>query len=69
MSRSYRKPYLTDQQTNRTGRVPLAKRKANRAVRKAKDVADGKAYRKESNPWDIRDWSFYDPKNPKAHRK
>ena len=85
MSRSYRKPYVTDQQASRkpdksraSGSVS-AKRDANQAVRRAnrkaclgsdKDApASGKAYRKESCSWNIRDWSFYDPKNRKAYRK
>lgn len=63
MSRSYRKnPYTTDQQG---GNVRWRKRKAARKVRKAKEVGDGKEYRKHSNSWDIRDWSFYDPKRAK----
>lgn len=70
MSRSYRKnPYFTDQQG---GDTKLQKRAANRAVRSLpKDAAPakGKQYRKESCSWNIRDWSFYDPKNPKAKRK
>jgi hypothetical protein len=71
MSRSVRKqPYVTDQQTNRSGRASLAKRQANRRVRAANKLAerqvaegpaDGSAFRKESCSWSIRDWSFYDP--------
>jgi len=64
MSRSYRKnPYVTDQQGNR--RTKSVKRAAARAVRAAKEVPSGKAYRRFFNPWDIRDWSFYDPKRAK----
>lgn len=69
MSRSYRKPYLTDQQRGRTREV---KRKANRAIRnKPEDEApaNGKQYRKEYESWNIRDYSFPDPKNKKAYRK
>lgn len=79
MSRSKRQPYFTDQQTNRTGRVRLAKRTASRAVRtankkacgesEADNLVDGRSYRKASNSWDIRDWSFYSPDQKKAHRK
>lgn len=68
MSRSTKKPIFTDQQKSRAGK--LAKRQANRSVRDSKETpANGKAYRKESCSWNIRDWSFYDPKNPKAYRK
>lgn len=74
MSRSKKKPYYTDQQS---GCTKKAKRTANRKVRAAlkkatKDAveqpADGKAYRKVSNSWNIRDWSFRS-KEPKARRK
>lgn len=80
MSRSLKKPYYTDQQRGGGGskrRSKLAKRRANRAIRVASkkaledetsDGADGKAYRKESCSWNIRDWSFYS-KEPKARRK
>jgi hypothetical protein len=67
MSRSYKKPYLTDQQGRSTKKD---KRLAARRVR-ARDgegVANGSAYRKVSNSWDIRDWSF-PSKDPKAKRK
>lgn len=82
MARSRRKPYYTDQQTNspgRQGRVALAKRRANRKVRaegkKAvegrdeADIADGASFKKVHESWDIRDWSFYTPNDPKAKRK
>lgn len=62
MSRSYKKPYLSDQYTP-------GKKSANRAVRRTKDVADGKSYKKVYCTWNIRDWSFYCPTNPKARRK
>lgn len=48
MSRSWKKPYVTDQQTNRSGRSKQEKRKANHKVRHAEEVPDGKAYRKFS---------------------
>ena len=83
MSRSYRKPYWTDQQRNKkpsggSSRSVQAKREANKTVRRAnkqackdgaKEPANGKAYRKESCSWNIRDWSFHDPDNWKARRK
>lgn len=77
MTRSKRKPYYTDQQSSKAG-AKLAKRQANRKVRAAtkaaiKDestgVADGKQYRKVSESWNIRDWSFHAPKDKKASRK
>ena len=77
MSRSRRKPYITDQNRGKP-QHGVAKRLANRAVRHANKrgiespeqaPVSGKAYRKESNSWDIRDWAFHDPKNPKATRK
>ncbi len=67
MSRSRRKPYQTDQQRN-SGSVE-SKRLANRRVRVAKDIESGKAYRKVSNSWDIRDFSFHAPDDKKAYRK
>lgn len=70
MSRSYRKPYFTDQQrNNRASRE--SKRRANRAIRQKSATeapADGKQYRKEFNSWDIRDWAFHSTE-PKARRK
>lgn len=84
MSRSFKKPYITDQQQSRgskstASRSVQAKREANRAVRQAnkkacaeseKDkLADGKQYRKEYCSWSIRDWSFHNPKDQKSFRK
>lgn len=69
MSRSYKKPYFTDQQGGSTKEV---KRKANRAIRHMpieEAPAKGKAYRKEFCSWYIRDWSFYAPEQRKASRK
>lgn len=54
MSRSYKKPYITD------GPNGWAKKLASRVVRRFKDeIANGKAYRKLYNPYNIRDWSFW----------
>lgn len=67
MSRSRKKPYITDQQKG--GRSRPAKRQAARAVRQTEDTpANGRAYRKEFCSWNIRDWSFYS-RDPKARRK
>lgn len=69
MTRSRKKPYYTDQNTASPGRGKQAKRDANKAVRKADDIADGKQYRKISDSWNISDWSFHCPKDKKAYRK
>lgn len=84
MSRSYRRPYYTDQQQSRkkgtrTSASVNAKRTANQAVRRmnkavcqgdeSQKIADGKQYRKASCTWDIRDWSSRAPNDPKARRK
>lgn len=71
MSRSRKRPYFTDQQTHGK-RVKQAKRAANRAIRNldpGEAPAKGKAYRKYSSSWDIRDYSFHSPKDKKAYRK
>lgn len=84
MSRSYKKPYITDQQSSRgsksrASRSVQAKRDANRTVRRmnkkacqeveSEKLADGKQYRKAECSWNIRDWSFHSPKDKKAYRK
>ena len=49
MSRSYKKtPFVKDKQSSKWG-----KRYCNKRVRKAKDVPNGKAYRKLTEPWDF----------------
>ena len=67
MSRSYKKPYYTDQQGGSTQKV---KRAAARVLRSTPldDIPSGKVYRKYYNSWDIRDYSFYS-KDKKATRK
>ena len=48
------------------------KRKANRAIRDLRNEntpVNGKAYRKESCSWSIRDYSSFCPNIKKAHRK
>lgn len=67
MSRSRRRPYITDQQRD-SGNI-VKKRHANRAVRQADEVSDGKQYRKLHSSYDIRDYSFHCPKDKKAYRK
>lgn len=95
MSRSRKKPYITDQNRGKPQRGK-AKRAANHTVRQtaaelkellkqlpkgklevdhdaiaeeAYKIANGKAYRKESCSWSIRDWSSHCPKDKKAYRK
>lgn len=68
MSRSKKKPYIT-QRNHGHPADPKDKRQASRAVRSAKEIASGSAYKKVSNSWDICDWKFFDPKNKKASRK
>ena len=54
MSRSYKKyPFVKDRQSCKWG-----KRYCNKRVRKTKDIPNGKAYRKITEPWDyIYDYS------------
>lgn len=66
MSRSYRSPYIKDGYGSKWKKV--AKRSANRAVRRA-DVADGGEFRKHYNSWDICDYVFHMPEDPKFRRK
>ena len=67
MSRSYRAPYWTDGYGGK--RKKMAKRNANKAVRSAKDIASGKAYKKQYCSYDICDFSFEDKNNYKVRRK
>jgi hypothetical protein len=66
MSRSKRAPIWTEGYDGSTRK--RRKRRANKRVRTA-DIADGAAYKKVSNSWNICDFKFYDKKNPKAGRK
>lgn len=61
MSRSYRKHAYATEGQNSPGLRKKRKRVANKRVRN-EDTADGKAYRKVSNPWDICDFKFIDQK-------
>jgi len=56
MSRSYREPWYVAGYG--WGGKRFVKRRANRVVRKAKDVPDGKAYRKYFDSWEITDYKF-----------
>ena len=63
MSRSYREPWYTDGYKG-SKRKQFYKNQANRFIRRTNlEIANGKAYRKFSNPWDICDYRFmYDPR-------
>lgn len=66
MSRSTKAPIYKDAATK------FMKRKASRKVRALKDgetPAHGKQYRKEFNSYNLSDYSFYSPKDPKSRRK
>ena len=55
MSRSYKHyPFVKDRDSSKWG-----KRYCNKRVRKAKNIPNGKAYKKLTEPWDyIYDYSF-----------
>ncbi len=57
MSRSYRKPIITQSYGGK--HRGYAKNQANRLIRRTKDVPNGKAYRRFYNPWDICDWRMF----------
>ena len=67
MSRSYRKPWVTDGQNQRKGRGRTAsKRIHNRKVRRKLknpnyEIANGNAHKRGHglDPWDICDWRWY----------
>ena len=60
MSRSYREPYWVDGYGSKCKRD--YKRYASKAVRRAKEVPNGKAYRKFFDPWKITDYkNRWDP--------
>jgi len=65
MSRSYRQPFYVDGYGSKW--KAKSKRQANRRVRAA-DTADGGAYKKVTNSWDICDYRFKDASG-KAGRK
>lgn len=66
MSRSYRKNNWLTEGQNSPGERKWRKRRANKTVRKEKEIKSGKSYRKNFNPWDICDYKFQDDK---ARRK
>lgn len=68
MSRSYKKNlYVKDGSGSKWKKV--AKRKANKKVKNRDEVADGGAYKKVSNSWDICDWKFSIPNTKKDRSK
>jgi hypothetical protein len=67
VSRSFRKPIYTEGYKGKARKH--SKRLASRAVRASDDIADGKAYRKQFNSWDICDWKIPAPNDWKARRK
>ena len=58
MSRSYRKPWVTDGYKG-SKRKQFFKRLANKVVRRSNEVPDGKAFRKFFCTYDICDFKFY----------
>jgi hypothetical protein len=56
MSRSYRKPIITDGYGTKRRRA--AKTFANHRVRKKTDIPNGSAYRKVTDPWNICDFKI-----------
>lgn len=68
MSRSYKKPIYTSGYGTKIRKEK--KRTANKAVRKAAEVTNGKSYKKEYESWDICDWKIPAKKSDwKARRK
>lgn len=59
MSRSYRKTPMVSDQHSGGERVRQAKRNANKAVRNAKEVPNGKAYRKYGDIYSICDYKSF----------
>jgi hypothetical protein len=66
MSRSYRKPVVTEGYGGKSRRH--AKRLANNCVKRA-DVSNGAAYKRVFNAWDICDFKFYIEKTSSHYRK
>ena len=64
MSRSYKKPYVTDSRHGRWKEKRFAAKKARNA-----DLADGKHYRKVHQSYRICDYAWYSPEYQEARRK
>jgi len=56
MSRSYRRPFYVEGYG--TAHKRFEKNQANRCIRRALDVPDGKAYKKFYDHWNICDYKF-----------
>jgi hypothetical protein len=69
LSRSYKKPYYTDQQNGCTRDIKRIAARSIRTIPQDETPQSGKSYRKVFDPWNIRDWSFHAPKDKKAYRK
>ena len=57
MSRSYRKPFVRDGYKG-SKRKQYMKRYANKVVRHADDVPNGKKFRRFVDPWEICDYRY-----------
>lgn len=70
MSRSSRKPVWSQGYGSKVKKQ--SKRSASKVIRNLKEseeVPSGNQYKKYFNSWDICDFKFFDPKNPKVRRK
>jgi len=67
MSRSYKAPWFTDS-THGSLRRKYFKRYSNKRARKRK-LPNGNKYRRNGLTYDICDYRFYCPDDPKARRK
>ena len=68
MSRSCRKPFVTDGYKGSNSRQ-FNKRLANRTVRKSSEIADGKAYKKFFETWNICDYRWFVNVTEEQHKK
>lgn len=61
MSRSYRKPWVTDGYKG-SKRRQFFKRYSNKIIRKTEDISNGRAFRKIEDPWNICDYRWFESK-------
>lgn len=59
MSRSFRKPWVTDGYKG-SNRRQFFKRRSNKVIRKTENIPDGKAFKRVINSWDICDYRWYE---------
>jgi len=64
MSRSYRKPWITDGFKGSKTKQ-FYKKQANHLIRSLNEVPDGKSYRKFYESWNICDYKFFAYDNEK----